>query len=150
VGYQFGEGSRRLPSHRKEGRADNESRQIQNTSPSIGKPAVEARLQSYQSTRKVACLSRSLSLEDTLDRCWTQTGGCRSCGSEYSADSVRNPFNDRVIASGSDDGKVFIWQVPQGFTLYSDDEEPNDVAPVSKLTGHSRYVGESDLGADFI
>jgi coronin-1B/1C/6 len=50
----------------------------------------------------------------------------------------RNPFNDRVIASGSDDGKVFIWQVPQGFTLYSDAEEPADVSPVGKLTGHSR------------
>lgn len=50
----------------------------------------------------------------------------------------RNPFNDRVIASGSDDGKVFIWQVPQGFTLYSDGDEPVDVAPVMKLTGHSR------------
>jgi len=52
--------------------------------------------------------------------------------------TARNPFNDRVIASGSDDGKVFIWQVPQGFSLYSDADEPADVAPVSKLTGHSR------------
>lgn len=57
-------------------------------------------------------------------------------------DTDWNPFNDRIIASGSDDGKVFVWQVPQGFTLYSDDEEPNDVAPVSKLTGHSRKVGQ--------
>jgi WD40 repeat protein len=56
------------------------------------------------------------------------------------ADPYRNPFNDRVIASGSDDGKVFIWQVPQGFTLHTDAEEPADVAPLSKLTGHSRYV----------
>lgn len=54
----------------------------------------------------------------------------------------RNPFNDRIIASGSDDGKVFIWQVPNGFSLYSDAEEPEDVAPVSKLTGHSRKVGQ--------
>lgn len=52
----------------------------------------------------------------------------------------RNPFNDRIIASGSDDGKVFIWQVPQGFTLYGDAEEPEDVAPLSKLTGHSRHA----------
>ncbi len=57
------------------------------------------------------------------------------------ADWVRNPFNDRIIASGSDDGKVFVWQVPAGFSLYSDAEEPEDVAPISKLTGHSRYVG---------
>ncbi|KAG9237141.1 hypothetical protein BJ875DRAFT_481565 [Amylocarpus encephaloides] len=57
-------------------------------------------------------------------------------------DTDWSPFNDRVIASGSDDGKVFIWQVPQGFSLYSDAEEPADVAPVSKLTGHSRKVGQ--------
>lgn len=55
----------------------------------------------------------------------------------------RNPFNDRIVASGSDDGKVFIWQVPQGFTLYSDGDEPQDVAPVSKLAGHTRYDGIS-------
>lgn len=51
----------------------------------------------------------------------------------------RNPFNDRIVASGSDDGKVFIWQVPEGFSLYTDAEEPQDVAPVSKLAGHTRY-----------
>ncbi|KAE8442899.1 Coronin-like protein crn1 [Mollisiaceae sp. DMI_Dod_QoI] len=57
-------------------------------------------------------------------------------------DTDWSPFNDRLIASGSDDGKVFIWQVPQGFTLYTDAEEPQDVAPVSKLAGHSRKVGQ--------
>ncbi|KAI9804088.1 MAG: Coronin-like protein crn1 [Sarcosagium campestre] len=56
-------------------------------------------------------------------------------------DTDWSPFNDSVVASGSDDGKVFIWQVPKDFSLYSDAEEPNDVAPVSKLTGHSRKVG---------
>jgi WD40 repeat protein len=64
------------------------------------------------------------------------------------ADKHRNPFNDRIIASGSDDGKVFIWEVPQGFTLYSDAEEPADVDPVSKLTGHSRYVRANHRRAD--
>jgi len=43
-----------------------------------------------------------------------------------------------LIASGSDDGKVFLWQVPEGFTLQNDAEEPADVSPVGKLTGHSR------------
>ncbi|KFY17764.1 hypothetical protein V492_00401, partial [Pseudogymnoascus sp. VKM F-4246] len=57
-------------------------------------------------------------------------------------DTDWNPFNDRIIASGSDDGKVFIWEVPNGFSLYSDAEEPEDVSPVSKLTGHSRKVGQ--------
>lgn len=51
----------------------------------------------------------------------------------------RHPFNDRIIASGSDDGKIFIWEVPKNFTLFTDAEEPADVSPVSKLAGHSRY-----------
>ncbi|KAI1004123.1 Coronin-like protein [Podosphaera aphanis] len=57
-------------------------------------------------------------------------------------DTDWNPFNDRFIASGSDDGKVFIWQVPQDFTLYTDADEPVDIGPLSKLTGHSRKVGQ--------
>ncbi|OCK82966.1 DUF1900-domain-containing protein [Lepidopterella palustris CBS 459.81] len=56
-------------------------------------------------------------------------------------DTDWNPFNDSLIASGSDDGKVFIWKVPEGFTLYTDAEEPADVGPVAKLIGHSRKVG---------
>ncbi|KAI8958970.1 DUF1900-domain-containing protein [Daldinia sp. FL1419] len=57
-------------------------------------------------------------------------------------DTDWNPFNDRLIASASEDGKIMIWEVPQGFTLFTDAEEPADVAPVSKLTGHSRKVGQ--------
>ncbi|KAI1504171.1 hypothetical protein F5X99DRAFT_52945 [Biscogniauxia marginata] len=57
-------------------------------------------------------------------------------------DTDWNPFNDRVIASASDDGKVMIWQVPQDFTLFTDAEEPADVSPVAKLTGHTRKVGQ--------
>ncbi|RKF82156.1 Coronin-like protein crn1 [Golovinomyces cichoracearum] len=57
-------------------------------------------------------------------------------------DTDWNPFNDRVIASGSDDCKVFIWQVPHEFTLYGENEEPVDIAPVSRLSGHSRKVGQ--------
>ncbi|KAK3313802.1 hypothetical protein B0H66DRAFT_629854 [Apodospora peruviana] len=57
-------------------------------------------------------------------------------------DTDWNPFNDRLIASASDDGKVFIWEVPQGFSLYTDAEEITHVSPVSKLTGHSRKVGQ--------
>ncbi|KAI1772437.1 DUF1900-domain-containing protein [Hypoxylon cercidicola] len=57
-------------------------------------------------------------------------------------DTDWNPFNDRVIASASEDGKVMLWQVPQGFTLLTDAEEPPDVSPVAKLTGHSRKVGQ--------
>lgn len=54
----------------------------------------------------------------------------------------RNPFNDRIIASGSDDGKIFIWEVPQDFTLHTEAEEPADVSPVARLSGHSRKVGQ--------
>ncbi|KAI0388686.1 DUF1900-domain-containing protein [Xylariaceae sp. FL0594] len=57
-------------------------------------------------------------------------------------DTDWNPFNDRVIASASDDAKVMIWQVPQGFSLFTDADEPADVAPVAKLSGHSRKVGQ--------
>ncbi|KAK5653107.1 hypothetical protein OQA88_9205 [Cercophora sp. LCS_1] len=57
-------------------------------------------------------------------------------------DTDWNPFNDHIIASASDDGKVFVWQVPQGFTLHTDGDEVIDVYPVSKLTGHSRKVGQ--------
>lgn len=54
--------------------------------------------------------------------------------------ALRNPFNDRIVASGSDDGKIFLWEVPEGFTLYTDAEEIPDVSPMGKLAGHSRYV----------
>ncbi|KAI1111509.1 hypothetical protein F5Y14DRAFT_453894 [Nemania sp. NC0429] len=57
-------------------------------------------------------------------------------------DTDWNPFNDRLIASASDDGKVMLWQVPLGFSLLTDAEEPTDVSPVTKLTGHSRKVGQ--------
>ncbi|KAI0104898.1 DUF1900-domain-containing protein [Hypoxylon sp. NC0597] len=57
-------------------------------------------------------------------------------------DTDWNPFNDRLIASASEDGKVMLWQVPQGFTLFTDAEEPADVSPIAKFTGHSRKVGQ--------
>ncbi|PNY25304.1 Coronin, partial [Tolypocladium capitatum] len=57
-------------------------------------------------------------------------------------DTDWNPFNDRIIASASEDGKVFLWEVPQDFTLYTDAEDIVDVSPVSKLGGHSRKVGQ--------
>ncbi|KAJ1335232.1 coronin-1B/1C/6 [Microdochium nivale] len=57
-------------------------------------------------------------------------------------DTDWNPFNNRIVASASDDGKVMIWQVPQDFTLFTDAEEPADVSPIAKLTGHTRKVGQ--------
>ncbi|KAG6004229.1 Coronin-like protein crn1 [Claviceps maximensis] len=57
-------------------------------------------------------------------------------------DTDWNPFNDRVIASASEDGRVFLWEVPEDFTLYTDAEEITDVSPVCKLAGHPRKVGQ--------
>jgi coronin-1B/1C/6 len=57
-------------------------------------------------------------------------------------DTDWNPFNDDLIASASDDSKIFLWRVPDGFTLLDTDaEEPADVSPVGRLSGHSRKVG---------
>ncbi|OMP83557.1 Coronin-like protein crn1 [Diplodia seriata] len=56
-------------------------------------------------------------------------------------DTDWNPFNDDVIASASDDGKVFLWKVPENFSLHTDADEPQDVAPAVKLAGHTRKVG---------
>jgi len=56
-------------------------------------------------------------------------------------DTDWNPFNDDLIASASEDSKIFLWRVPDGFTLYTDAEEPADVSPVCRLSGHSRKVG---------
>ncbi|KAK2740924.1 Coronin-like protein crn1 [Myotisia sp. PD_48] len=56
-------------------------------------------------------------------------------------DTDWNPFNDSLIASSSDDGKIFLWRVPEGFTLRSDAEEVSDISPVGKLPGHTRKVG---------
>ena len=53
-------------------------------------------------------------------------------------DTDWNPFNDDIVASASDDAKVFLWQVPSGFSLLTEADEPADVTPVGKLSGHSR------------
>ncbi|KAI1179964.1 hypothetical protein F4777DRAFT_530562 [Nemania sp. FL0916] len=57
-------------------------------------------------------------------------------------DTDWHPFNDRVVASASDDAKVMLWKVPLGFSLFTEAEEPTDVAPAAKLSGHSRKVGQ--------
>ncbi|RAL13865.1 coronin [Aspergillus homomorphus CBS 101889] len=58
-------------------------------------------------------------------------------------DTDWNPFNDDLIASGSDDGRVLLWRVPEGFTLSPDvdPDEIQDVAPVGKLSGHPKKIG---------
>jgi hypothetical protein len=40
--------------------------------------------------------------------------------------------------------QAFIYKVPEEFTLRTEEGEPvKDVAPVQKLTGHSRYLSSS-------
>lgn len=60
-------------------------------------------------------------------------------------DFARNPFHDSLIASGSDDGKVFLWRVPEDFTLSPDTapDEIQDVSPVGRLAGHSKQVQQN-------
>lgn len=59
-------------------------------------------------------------------------------------DTDFNPFNEREIASASDDGKIAIWQVPEDYSFfdYTDAEgEIKTITPVKKLSGHLRKVG---------
>lgn len=57
-------------------------------------------------------------------------------------DTDWNPFDDNVLASSSDDGKIAIWRVPDDYKIvYEDPEEIKDIAPIKKLSGHSRKVG---------
>ncbi|KAJ5960828.1 uncharacterized protein N7479_007978 [Penicillium vulpinum] len=58
-------------------------------------------------------------------------------------DTDWNPFNDDLIASGSDDGKVFLWRVPENFTVRpeADAEDIQDLAPIGKLSGHPKKIG---------
>ncbi|KGO39246.1 Coronin [Penicillium expansum] len=58
-------------------------------------------------------------------------------------DTDWNPFNDDLIASGSDDGKVFLWRVPENFTVRpeADADDIKDLAPIGKLSGHPKKIG---------
>lgn len=59
-------------------------------------------------------------------------------------DTDFNNFDDRLIASASDDGKVGIWEIPQDYSLHKyvdEDGTPKDVSPKKFLSGHSKKVG---------
>ncbi|KAI8357802.1 hypothetical protein BD560DRAFT_406147 [Blakeslea trispora] len=51
-------------------------------------------------------------------------------------DTDFNPFNDYVIASGSEDSKIMIWAIPEQY-----EEDQTDIEPILKLSGHGRKVG---------
>ncbi|OWB50597.1 hypothetical protein B5S27_g2148 [[Candida] boidinii] len=59
-------------------------------------------------------------------------------------DTDFNPFNDRQLVSCSDDGKIAIWEIPENYSFHNgvDDEgEVKDIAPIAKLSGHTKKVG---------
>ena len=58
-------------------------------------------------------------------------------------DTDWNPFHDDLLASASDDGKIALWKVPEGFTVRPKvkPDEVEDISPVSRLSGHPRKVG---------
>lgn len=59
-------------------------------------------------------------------------------------DTDFDPFNDHRIASGSDDSKIAIWDIPKGYSIHNNSDENGDVKdiqPVKVLSGHSRKVG---------
>jgi coronin-1B/1C/6 len=50
-------------------------------------------------------------------------------------DTACNPFNDWIVASGSEDQKCMIWKIPE------EGLKENLTTPVLTLSGHSRRVG---------
>lgn len=57
-------------------------------------------------------------------------------------DTDWNPFDDEMVASGSDDGKIGIWKVPSDYNVAPENaEDIKDVSPVKFLSGHSKKVG---------
>ncbi|KAH3673225.1 hypothetical protein WICMUC_003843 [Wickerhamomyces mucosus] len=59
-------------------------------------------------------------------------------------DTDFNPFNDQILISGSDDGKLGLWRIPDDYSFHSyldNDGEIKDVSPVALYSGHKRKVG---------
>lgn len=59
-------------------------------------------------------------------------------------DTDFDPFNDNRVASGSDDCKIGIWDIPNDYSFHNYVDENGDVTdiqPIKMLTGHSRKVG---------
>ena len=60
-------------------------------------------------------------------------------------DTDFNPFNDHIIASGSEDTKVMVWTIPEGGLA----RESLSV-PTLTLTGHGRKVGGGDDDGEMV
>lgn len=60
-------------------------------------------------------------------------------------DTAFNPFNKQQVVSCSDDGKVFLWEIPEDFSFHKyvdENDEIKDITePAKVLSGHTRKVG---------
>ncbi|OWZ54914.1 deoxyuridine 5'-triphosphate nucleotidohydrolase [Cryptococcus neoformans A2-102-5] len=59
-------------------------------------------------------------------------------------DTAWNPFDDNIVASAGEDGKIFIWKVEDSaFEGWGEDQwEPEDFNPALKLSAGGRKVGQ--------
>jgi coronin-1B/1C/6 len=60
-------------------------------------------------------------------------------------DTAFNPFNKQQIVSCSDDGKIYLWEIPQDFSFHKYVDENDNIKditePIKVLSGHTRKVG---------
>ncbi|AAS52798.1 AER114Wp [Eremothecium gossypii ATCC 10895] len=59
-------------------------------------------------------------------------------------DTDFDPFDERMLVSGSDDGRIGVWEIPATYSFHNAQDEDGNVehvAPVKFLTGHQRKVG---------
>lgn len=64
-------------------------------------------------------------------------------------DTAFNPFNDNQVVSCSDDGQIFLWEIPEDFSFHHYVDE-NDVTkdvtePLKVLAAHNRKVGHVEF-----
>ncbi|WVQ76929.1 hypothetical protein IAR50_006608 [Cryptococcus sp. DSM 104548] len=59
-------------------------------------------------------------------------------------DTAWNPFDDNVVASAGEDGKIFVWKVEDSlFEGWGEDHwEPKDLSPAAKFSAGGRKVGQ--------
>ncbi|KAF9517132.1 hypothetical protein BS47DRAFT_1375794 [Hydnum rufescens UP504] len=59
-------------------------------------------------------------------------------------DTAWSPFNDSVVASGGEDGKILVWKVESGeFDGWGSERwEPQDFDPVARIAGSARKIGQ--------
>ena len=64
-------------------------------------------------------------------------------------DTAFNPFNDKQVVSCSDDGKIFLWDIPDDFSFHhyvDEKDETKDITePTKILSAHNRKVGHVEF-----